>query len=1298
MLTVLPTALLQKAGIAASPEFEPKDSEVEPELGRPDQPVRVLAFSAGAYDTVIQLGVVHALLVGRFRAPDMVVGVSVGAVNAVALAEVMQAGSGLPPESASAAQVAKLRQVMEEFKLAPRELVAAALPDPYQVEAQRPLAPARLPLHDQQERRHRNLAIRSRSGVINLFNDLLALDFRVGTLARAIRATLGLRGAAELRGLARPYVTFSEGLRLWWLAGKNLVPLAPVAWRVGGVLALAVIRGIAYARNQLLLRAWRWLGEKLRWPGAEEGLTAGALIFLSPLRRRFARFTAAVVGFVIVLAAWLLAPLVLVSPLLGFVAVALSLEGWMSIRILHIAMAGALAGVSVWTVVGFLLAGERGPRVRRRLLHWLFTWYDVANGWFDPHALRERFVRLFDPDYYGRPAMDNIVESIFLQQKTARRDRTDRRSFSDYAEAKPPIHVGVVAASVGTGSVTVLPSGTTVVDGLLAATALPPFLPAQELDDGWYVDGSLVVNEPTAPLMGYLRTRVHREASAVHIYPVVDVPLEQGQLGGSTEYARLTSIVTRALQLERFRDATLDRQMTHLYSRALRPDGPARQAAVPPEPGEESREYIRAWVYPIETEKPLELTRRLATAESDLERRRLIDEAVADGCRATLERLLEPTVRTLAGIPAKSSSLGCSGVVAKATGAGAELPGSDPALGPGLAELCKACALNRDFPVNEPKRSPQQLSVRAAPLSWPVWPNSSWAAKTPEPAGEYAPASLSAYDEEVRKALERRFEIQEQAGVSKWPLDRQTPGCGLLSARSRPLVNLLFSGGVFRGVYLMGVVNALSELRIQPDLIAGSSVGSITAAMAASLFRVPYAKRSPEIARLAATFLALDRLILTDRFAEFVRSLTLRAAATTFSIRELDQVFRTYDRARSGTFSLDLRRVLAGLERLFYVSPFEVRELTQAVRDGRTGRFVSLVTERVQGWLDRWGVGMEVLGAEPLAFLIDMHVLKGNPNAPSVSSAVPLHLFDPDGIFFLVTATNLTQGRLEYLGAEQGIGSRNEAQLLESLLASSAFPGVFRPRSSWEVMPRSRSRDQHIDGGVMDNLPLDAVAQFLNGAAGAGLLASRPRVSTLGEVPHLMFTASLEVDRRPAQEGEEEIARSWFSVYRRSKEFSYNRKVDSYARMQRHLRGICRTQPESGAGLLDLEVLAVKPRWLCETFGFHPMLGFRRSKQAASIAHGCATTIVRFQQLRSCAAGAKWTKAWGVADSVGAVEPGRDPLRPRRVERDHCWFRPAEPCPFSRSALAKALIPDATRREVAEIYRACGRPETHQER
>src|SRR6266566_5370305 len=105
-------------------------------IGRPGKPIRVLAFAGGGFDTAMQLGVVHALLVSRARAPDIVIGCSAGAVSAVALAEVLQAGDIDDPGP----KVARFRELFEAYRRAPGEIAQALAPDPTQVDTQRPLS------------------------------------------------------------------------------------------------------------------------------------------------------------------------------------------------------------------------------------------------------------------------------------------------------------------------------------------------------------------------------------------------------------------------------------------------------------------------------------------------------------------------------------------------------------------------------------------------------------------------------------------------------------------------------------------------------------------------------------------------------------------------------------------------------------------------------------------------------------------------------------------------------------------------------------------------------------------------------------------------------------------------------------------------------------------------------------------------------------------------------------------------------------------------------------------------------
>ncbi len=546
---------------------------------------------------------------------------------------------------------------------------------------------------------------------------------------------------------------------------------------------------------------------------------------------------------------------------------------------------------------------------------------------------------------------------------------------------------------------------------------------------------------------------------------------------------------------------------------------------------------------------------------------------------------------------------------------------------------------------------------------------------------------------------------------------------------AQPVRSLLFSGGVFRGVYQMGVVNALNQLDLKPDLIAGASVGSITAAMTASMFGQTTAARDELVLRLAAVYLAIDRLVLTDRFADFVRNLTVRSADARFSVYQADRVFRAFDADGLRPYAKDVRTVLAGLERLLYVSPFEVADFARAVRDRSREKVSRLINAHVREWLERMEVGDEVLGSAPLQRLIDEYVTRSiDRDSWRYDHAPAFDAFrTASGIQFLATTTNLTQGRLEILGLRPEIGFEGRpACLPEGLLASSAFPGVFRPREAHEVFPGTSSRDQYIDGGVIDNLPLDAVAEFLVAASPTDnpLLHRRPVGATpngtYARRPHLMFSASLEVRTDRLEVDPEEI--SWLELSSVTKKLGYNRKLDTYDRTQTALRDLFdrwddkqRSAPADPDHLepLDIQMVVVKPEWLCSTFGFHPMLGFRRERQAQSIAHGCATTLLEVGRLN--AEQKEQVRAWGVeekwipkATSLREAFADLDKRGRRRgreeVKEGLCWLVDEKVCPFSHIGTRpgngegdgnRPVLPEATRKELNEIYLACRNRRSH---
>jgi len=1275
--------------------FEPYEAPGPVTLGKPAKPVRALAFSGGLFDTAMQLGVAHALLVSRAEPPEIIVGVSTGAVNAVALAEILQAGVDKPTDQPRLeAQVARFREILEAYREARDEIRNAVLPDIYQVDARRPLKPTDLPIHSEEERQKRARAAGSRAGLIQLTNDLLRIDVSMGAITRGVRALLGLRAACEQRKLVNrigAYVV--EAYRLWlvifWNIGKLALIGAPLFSAVFAPMFDWLAR-LPKAVVSLLDRGWvkrtglaeivdrvrRSLSE--RGTGRDEGSTAGGLVFRSKWVGRYVRATVRwLFGFTILSPISVAPPAVAVGLLAALAdsladsfpasnprttplaAHALSWFHWHSLLV----QSSAVAGFSLVYLGLFYL-----------LLRWvgldrILAVYRIDDGLFDPHAIRNWFVRIFDPDYYGRVPMADVVEAAISQGKAKDGTRSPKR-LEEYSQSSPQIYVRPMAANLQTTELEVLDGEAQVVDALLASTAYPPFFEAQKCGHSWYIDGSVVAHEPIRALVSHLTTRINHDSTCLDVYPVSSIPLANTELGGGREtYSGIIDIAKRARELENFRDATLDRRMTTLVSQTL-PGTKAvwwsgRDTGQPAT----GKRYLRANVFPIDVNGSKSVDSRLAEAPTIEDRRQVIAEAVADGCRSSLEVMLH---QDIASLPGKSVS--CRALISERVDK-RFLPGAGGATeGPGLPEVCRACALRATNAVADEQRQSLRVPEKRRP-ELPVWPA----------VGDESVPARALRELRDRAEDEERGRIRE--AHQQWPRSRLPGASAKQIDKTRPTISLLFSGGVFRGVYLAGVINALDEALVRPDLIAGSSIGSITAAMAARVFsEEDRLRRKRQIVDVAATYIAVDRLVLTDRFSDFIRNFTLRAASTGFSLRDLDTAFRAFDRSGTNAYGDQMRNVLAGVERLFYISPFEARDAVKAFRLRRYAEAHSLLEAYVQEWLERGGVGLEILGAEPLAILIREHVLNEIAARGPDPAAGFAELLRTRGIQFIATATNITCGRLDINHLPAVDPALDGTRAIDALLASSAFPGVFRPRWSWEVNPKTSAVEQFIDGGVMDNLPLDAVADFLNEARHQHRIEARPLADGVA-VPHLLFTGSLEVEGAElSPQRTEELARHWRRIRVRAAELKYNKKIDNYAQTQRDLRRVCEslhgaTQPYVP---LDLEVVCVKPKWLCGTFAFHPMLGFKRVDQARSIAHGCMTTLKRLDQLGR--EQPKWVNAWGIEKPTN----WSDTPVPKRDEQGQCWYREGCVCPFSKQGLdsieGTQTLKDATRKALTVIY------------
>jgi predicted acylesterase/phospholipase RssA len=1246
------------------------DDQTRRHIGKPGETVHVFALrGAAAVESIFQLGLAHAHVVADAKTPALIVGASVGAVHGTAIAEILQADMQLDesdradPVMRREARLNRFREVLYAYQDFATNL-QAALPDPYEADAGRALQPNPQAIHFRAERERRQEALQARSGLITLVNDLLEQTITIRTVTRLLRAWLGWRSSKEVPPEKKKRIVRREILRLV----RTIVDAPSQVLKLVMSALHAWVGGTARIVN-VLLSQWpqTWLRDVFidvakQLEGRHgAGYTAGEIIFggrrprIAPsIFRIAARFG---LTFLAIIAA----------------AVFLAFQP-PEIALTCAAAVSALVGCACIDV-GVLHPDFRedfGALVDEvQSLDWpelMLAYYDLLRDFGNDYVVEAWLIGLFDPSYYGRVDMTDVARRASEDTNRPHEPTPDHhpRTFSQYECSANPIHVVPLAADLKTGEVKTIDGPFPIVDGLRAAMGTIPLLrPIPNAEETtWFVDATNVANQPAFEALQVLESRLHPDVETVRLFSVSALTPREPP-GTSTAPRGGTVAVARCgLELSRFRDVQLEHEWIAEYNRLIPEESRAPERIVDGhrralrcfgnDPCGEPQHRVRTELISIEPAVALHTTERFLREGDKNKRQEVLAIAVAEGCRSTLAALYGRSMEGEDGF--------CRRMLAR-----------DPEAVPGAAEVCMHCVLRA--PAAEPGsvtttiRQAAIVQTGSVPTATIVTTIEQTTAVADDPLADEVP--------------EEESEIIEE-----------------LLPSDLPTTNLLFSGGVFRGVFQIGVLNAMNELGLRPNVIAGSSVGSIVAAMIARVFTGT--TRHAEIARLAATFMTLDRLVITDRFADFVRRFTLRAAASHFSLRDADVFFRNYDRA-DVDFGPVARRVVGGIEHLFYVSPFELSKLVEAMRMQNYSHAVDLVCTYAQEFCDRGLVGFEILGAEPLALLIRQHVLDPERRDRHGHAVTVDGTLEKGGLKFLMTATNLTRRGLRIIGFDENENEQERVALVEALLASSAFPGVFRPRWSREIFFGDNSTDQYIDGGALDNLPLSPVVRFMRSRAERNEIAYRPA----DNVPHLVMTASLEPETLPLDEvAVRRVSQSWRKSGTRAKRLQYNQKITRFARVQDDLRflynkyaSVPLTLPV-GLETLDIDVVVVKPKWLCGTFGFHPMLGFRREKQAASIAHGCAATFSTIAEiLRSAPPNRReWIARWGMVTSDLNV-PAATVLEPQMRVDGKCHFRATTPCPFSEQALS--AIPEAdlhpsVRTDVARIYTLCGIKSTHE--
>lgn len=1289
-----------RALVAKKPAPAPSTPSIEPLFGHDKSAVEAFAFSGGGLDALMHLGVIHALIVrSRHRndtnhLPHAFSGVSSGAVMAAVAAEVMGQTADTP-EATCAARVSRFRQILNLFLEAPHELIASLLPDLYEVKSGRPLRSLNLATHNTSERLERNDAVDARSGFIRLINQVLGTSVPLSAVTRLTRIYLGCRAACEhARRWRREQQWNDPRLGRLLAAGREFVrggvELPLIALRHGTSMAELVLWMYAvYLQGGYRVARERFFDATEPRPSDSATDAGGALslagiwtakawssvlwllgvglwyvfwlgLVLAVVWHGTVLLTFAVAGLLGVIG--LGAPAAISAGLGSILAEATSLA-----PVLHLVFAMPFA-------IGLALLLPTFPlyildiSVPESLLRQLSLDRDLLAD----YDVRRFLVRLFDPSYYLEAATHDTVIGRALRGEgsagaKSRRANTKKKTLYEMTHAER-LHVAPAALDITRGQLVILedtwPTGkgelkaspVPVVDALMASTARTPFLRAQKVEEA--------ARSPEDPR----RDSYYIDAATIATEP----------LNALMDYLRsrvskdAASLMVYAVTPYPVRAATRDEGPMHGAMRV----------------GSRVRDLQRYQVSHLDRQLTDVYTRVIGSADvvteipvagEELPRRYLSAQVVGietqEPLRVHQKMLAAPDDVERRKAALRSIAAGCHAAVKvlhKSTLLDAFQSGVATTTCPqllarlplvtagvtGLPEICQHCGRTFTNPAASAEPRPPVVALAAPPA--PPLP-------------------------EVDK----------------------------------PWTVLLLSGGVFRGVFQVGVVAGCLQAHLTPKLLVGSSVGSLMMTAAARLWSHSEEERPGRLRALAATFLALDQLVMTDRFADFVRRVTLRASYTDVSIKDLDRALRTYAESGPDSHNRTTRRVLAAAERLLYITPFELLRLVEASREDRWNQVGDQLVDAAQNFLNRSGVRDEILGSEPLQWLIDQ---LGMPKGKTYADQPAFDCYGPQ-MYRLVTATNLQSGSLEVFGMNAAMGQVTNASFSETLLASGAFPLVFRPRRESDVQPTMAQFTQYTDGGVMDNLPLYSAAKFIAHASNHGLTVRRP-----SHAPHLMVTGSLEPEfrRKDYSDFTSDRAEYWPAVGRRAKRIAYNGRAIGFAQAQDNFDLIYEHRLAQGyqnpRPPVRLRVSVVRAQWLCGTFGFHPMLGFQRERQAKSIAHGCASTLA---YLFGEAENTAYAKAWGLS-----LDPSRDlrkgtitwaesraanahqkPLPqptlrrapklnpPTRLEsgeqKGQCWFRVDARCPFSKESAERGE--DETQvRWLDFIYQTCGNSDTHE--
>jgi predicted acylesterase/phospholipase RssA len=500
----------------------------------------------------------------------------------------------------------------------------------------------------------------------------------------------------------------------------------------------------------------------------------------------------------------------------------------------------------------------------------------------------------------------------------------------------------------------------------------------------------------------------------------------------------------------------------------------------------------------------------------------------------------------------------------------------------------------------------------------------------------------------------------------------------------RPRIVFIASGGVFRGSFHVGMIGAMHATGLKPDMIVGASVGTLLGAALGSMYSSSGQQAGVKLRRLTNLFVEVDqRVALTKTLKAAIKDIGIRSrgASMNLSPNVLRKMVRAGSRQDPGSAITGAPPALIDAISDLFLIPYRAtaRIAAEFVAGHVTRATHTFWTQIRTETIDRLGIHDALIGSSLLER--ETRLVLGD-----VSQDVQPFL-EHSRIAFFATAVNLVTEWITILGSQL---NADRYDLIEALLASSAFPMAFAPRRASALYPGVGRRDVFYgDGGMFDNLPFVPAFEILREVQTDHLQSTlgqgrwREELVRRHREPDLFLVGALNIrqteDEPDAYDSLRKIAARAISLEDNEKIYGMERTSIQLDRQLGQLRadaepgdaGLPKEQEEYLNGIVNAAVMPVYPAdadHLNGTYEFCAAMGMDREKIRRSIADGCFQTMLGIAKAQEEGPYSMTGRSIAALTTLGRVPEIVIQRKPPAKHYGRCpYFKVAGqsiPCPF----------------------------------